>query len=615
MSGGYVGVDVFFVISGYLITGIIARELGQNTFSLAEFYRRRARRIFPALTAVAVTSLVIGYLILTPSEYSDLGKSAAAMAAFSSNFFFWKSVSYWTPGIEPLLHTWSLAVEEQYYVLFPLFLMLTHGHRKVMIVGLWTVFFASFILSVVLVNWKPQAAFYLLPARAWELMLGGLLALGVFGESSSERSGRIASVIGLLLIFVPFLFYTSSTPFPGTAAVPPVIGASLVIWGKGWGLSARPLVAIGLLSYSLYLWHLPVIDFMKYLTDDALSAFGILVAIMVSVLLSVATYFYIETPFRKREKKEVKTMLAAVTMPATAIIGLAIFLADGVPQRLTPLQTKQLAVVDDELRHPSKCMSIGDRWIEPSEACRFGPRPNTLLWGDSHAMVTATSLNAAGVSFFFAADADCPIGINLSVSSEFETGLVSQGHYRRCGEYNRKMLVRALDPDIETVVLSSRWTNWRIGEPANPAEKSVDIRLVDELGTSVTAAQNRVKFERAFTTLVAKLTNAGKHVVIVGPLPEPTFNVPHRLYVEGLGFAPTERAGAEYESRHRTILAFFRSFNNLPNVSFIWPSEALCTNGCAVARNDIPLYFDHNHLTFDEATRLSPLYRPLASPH
>ena len=209
VSGGYIGVDVFFVISGFLITGIIARELGNGTFSLLEFYRRRARRIFPALALVALASLLVGHLVLTPKEYADLGKSAASIALFSSNFFFWKSVNYWAAGVQPLLHTWSLAVEEQYYVFFPLFMLLTHGRRRLMSFGLWTVFGASLALSVVLVAWKPQMTFYLLPTRAWELMLGGLLALGVFGQASSERTRKVASSAGLALILGPVFLYTA----------------------------------------------------------------------------------------------------------------------------------------------------------------------------------------------------------------------------------------------------------------------------------------------------------------------------------------------------------------------------------------------------------------------
>ncbi|WP_162789173.1 MULTISPECIES: acyltransferase family protein [Sphingomonas] len=609
VGGGYVGVDVFFVISGFLITGIIARELAQGRFSLLEFYRRRARRIFPALTLVGFATLIAGYLILTPKEYADLGQSAAAIAAFISNFFFWKSVSYWAPGVQPMLHTWSLAVEEQYYVFFPLFLMLMHGRRRWMIIGLWAVFAASLALSIALVASRPSAAFYLLPPRAWELMLGGLLALDCFGQPRSPAMGKAASVAGLALILGSVLLYTPATPFPGAAALPPVLGAGLLIWGGGWGLSARPLVAIGLISYSLYLWHLPVIDFARYLTDAPLTAAQGLLATLLSVVLAALTYRYVETPFRTGKARQKLTMLAAVTMPVMALAGFAIFALAGIPARLSPLQARQLAVVDDQDRHPSRCMSLDERWIDPATPCQFGAHPTTLLWGDSHSMVTATSLQAAGVPFYFAADADCPIGQDLAISPDFERALTQQGHYRRCWDYNRAMLARALQPGIRTVVLSARWTNWRLGEPANPAEGSVDIRLVDAAGTATSPAENRVKFEAAFRNLVATLTAAGKRVVIVGPYPEPTFNVPHRMYVAGFGLAQPIDQNASYAQRHRVILDFFRQFAATPGVTFVWPASMMCKPACPVSRDDVPLYLDHNHLTVAEARRLAPLYR------
>jgi hypothetical protein len=216
---------------------------------------------------------------------------------------------------------------------------------------------------------------------------------------------------------------------------------------------------------------------------------------------------------------------------------------------------------------------------------------------------------AASIPFYFAADADCPIGRSLAISQQFERGLTSEGHYRRCGDYNRGMLARALRPDIRTVVLSSRWTNWRIGAPANPAEGSVDIRLTDPNGTAESGLDNRVKFEAAFRLLVEELTRGGKRVVIVGPYPEPTFNVPHRMYVASFGLAQFDQPQADYGRRHEVILGFFRQIGEMPGVTFVWPATMMCKPACAVSRNSVPLYLDHNHLTVAEAERLAPLYR------
>lgn len=609
VTGGFVGVDVFFVISGFLITGIVAREMQEDRFSVLEFYRRRARRILPALTLVVLTTLMIGYLVLTPKEFVALGKSAATNAVFSSNFYFWKSVSYFDPGIQPLLHTWSLAVEEQYYLFFPLLLLTLNRRRDWLAPTLWVVFGLSLALSVAMVTMKPSAAFYLLPSRAWELMLGGLLALGRFGSATTQNQRRGASLLGLFLILVPMIAYTPSTPFPGLAALPPALGAALLIWGKGWGLTSRPIVAVGLVSYSLYLWHLPVIDFAKYLADAPLSLAGGLSAFAISLALAGLTYRFVESPFREGQDKQQLAIIASLGLPILAFASLSVVFFQGLPNRLTPLQARQLAAMNDEARHPSRCMTLDERWVDPAKPCKFGTQPNVLLWGDSHSMVTATSMLAAGVNFLFVADADCPIGKGLSVAPDHEVALVSQGHYRRCGEYNRLMLARALEPDVRTVVLSSRWTNWRIGEPANPSESEVDVRLVDASGTAASGPENRVKFERAFSKLVDELTSSGKEVVIVGPVPEPTFNVPHYLYVSGFGFAQMRSLTADYSDRHRAILSILSRYSRHKGVTLIWPAQALCKDViCPSAVHGKPLYFDHNHLTVEAARALAPLY-------
>lgn len=605
--------DVFFVISGFLITGIISREIAEGRFTIATFYSRRARRIFPALTLVGAATLFTGFLFLTPEEYTNLGKSAASIAIFSSNFYFWQSVSYFHPGIQPLLHTWSLAVEEQYYLFFPLLLIFLQRRERWLVPILILMLLGSFAISVVLVAAKPSAAFYLLPSRAWELIVGAMLALGVVAQPKTELQGKVASVIGYVFILMPVFTYSNSTAFPGYAALPPVIGAALLIWGRGWGLSARWMVQVGLMSYSLYLWHLPIIDFAKYLLDGPLSLLQGLAASALSLVLAALTFWYVETPFRTGRNQRLLTMQAALGMPLLAALSALIIIADGMPGRLSPIQQRRVAVMDDEVRHPSHCMTLDAGFVDPARPCQFGQHPSVLLWGDSHAMVTASSLNAAGVSFLFAADADCPSGLELSIDAGHAGVLADQPNYNRCGEYNAKMLLRALRPDVKTVVLSSRWTNWRIGEPPNKKEASVDLRLVDTNGPANSTLENRQKFEVAFLALLDRLTSAGKDVVIVGPVPEPTYNVPHRLFVHDFGFA-TAPGPAEYEERHGTMLTFLRAADKRKNVSLIWPADMLCRSGvCPTEADGVPLYFDHNHLTVDAARSLAPLYTWLSA--
>jgi peptidoglycan/LPS O-acetylase OafA/YrhL len=616
-SGGYVGVDVFFVISGFLITGIIAREIESHSFSILEFYRRRALRIFPALTLVTFATLAAGLLFLSPRELTGVAESSAYMSVFGSNFYFWRSVSYFqtTAEIRPLLHTWSLAVEEQYYVLFPPLLWLLHRWRRRFSPALWTIAALSLVASVLLVSWKPNAAFYLLPSRAWELMIGGLLAVGVLPEP--RRLATPLSIVGLALIALPMATYNEATPFPGLAAVPPVLGTALVIWAgrealAGRWLSYAPLVAVGKASYSIYLWHLPLLAYATYLVADTLSTPAALFLCAVSIALGFASLQWVERPFRaKGPHRNRKAFIAALGMVAIAAVSLSILAFQGIPARLSPEAARIAFVADDENRHHSDCMTLGEHIVPPAHACRLGAdsQPSALLWGDSHAMVTATAMELTarekGRSFLFAADADCPIGLGLAISAQ---------DYGYCVQYNREMLQLALSsPNIRTIALSSRWTKWNMGEPANPADfPSKPPLLRYRMKEARTLSDNKALWEESFTALVDRLTAAGKRVVIVGPLPEPSFNVPHRLFVQRFGFAKPVTALSRddnYALRHRAILDFFGRLRGRKGLSFVWPAEVLCqADKCPIVDQDGPLFFDHNHLSIHGARKISPLF-------
>src|ERR1700733_5226421 len=297
-QGGYVGVDVFFVISGYLITSIIVAELDTKSFSLISFYQRRIRRIFPTLIVVLAFCLVIGFALLTPADYQTLGQSTGAAALFVSNIFFLKQASYFDVAAaeKPLLHTWSLAIEEQYYLFYPpILIALTSVSSRtrgpaVLLGGL-----VSFAFCAVMIYVKPSATFYLAPTRVWELLFGGLIALNWVPLSNSRTINRSAALFGLACILIPVFLYTPTTRFPGITALPPVIGTILLIWSgfnhqtlvHSW-LSTRPMRTVGKASYSLYLWHYPLLAFAGYMTLRGLgpvaAAAVCLLAFAVSIL-------------------------------------------------------------------------------------------------------------------------------------------------------------------------------------------------------------------------------------------------------------------------------------------------------------------------------------------
>ncbi|QEL65050.1 hypothetical protein OTERR_15740 [Oryzomicrobium terrae] len=313
-GGGFVGVDIFFVISGYLITTIILAELEQGKFSIVNFYERRARRILPALFLVMLICIPFAWFWLLPSDMKDFSQSLVAVSGFASNILFWRESGYFGTAAElkPLLHTWSLAVEEQYYVIFPLFLMLFWKlGKRWMLVTLGLVFVASLVLAQWAAYAKPTAAFYLLPTRGWELLIGAFAAFYLsqanrkaFGKGLSEFGGWL----GVALIIYAIFAYSNTTPFPGFYTLVPTLGTVLIILfatqqttvGKFVGNKA--FVGIGLISYSAYLWHQPLFAFAKHssLTKPSSLVYGVLAVL--AIVIAYFTWKYVEAPFRDKSK-------------------------------------------------------------------------------------------------------------------------------------------------------------------------------------------------------------------------------------------------------------------------------------------------------------------------
>lgn len=331
--GGYVGVDVFFVISGYLITSIILEELEAGKFTLAGFYERRARRILPALFFIMLICLPLAWIWMLPFELESFGASLAAVAVFASNILFWLKTDYFAATSEqiPLLHTWSLAVEEQYYLLFPLFMLLVWNHGKRWLTGL-LVFVA--VVSLAWSEWlwrhSIDANFYLIPGRAWELMLGALTALYVRHNPFPQGwLAQLAGVIGLGLLAYAVLVFDEGIPFPSLYALVPTIGAVLLILFAtdqtviGKLLSCRVLVGIGLISYSAYLWHQPLFVFARMLALDEPNRWLMGGLSVLALLLAWFSWRFVEKPWRNRNRFTRRQVFSA------AIIGSIFFIALG----------------------------------------------------------------------------------------------------------------------------------------------------------------------------------------------------------------------------------------------------------------------------------------------
>lgn len=387
VAGGFAGVDVFFVISGFLITSIIHREIRDGSFSIVGFYERRARRIAPALLLVSAVSIPFAVMWMLPQELNNFGKSLYAVNLFASNFMFWDQTGYFAPSTEliPLLHTWSLAVEEQFYFVFPLLLiMLRRFSAATTVKVVLALVLLSFASTQILANLDPAANFYLLPSRFWELGVGAMLAL-VGAEKLDLAKGHreLLSVLGLVAIVASYVFVRESAAYPGWPTVPVVLGTALVLafargdTAVGRLLSLKPLVAVGLISYSLYLWHQPVFAFARLRVIEEIPAEGYALLIALCFVLAYLSWQYVEQPFRRRGRFGRGAVFGATLAAGSAAIALGFGLdgTDGLVSR-----NRELA----QLTQPSvglgkTCDAVVDL------RCATSLTPEVAVWGDSFA--------------------------------------------------------------------------------------------------------------------------------------------------------------------------------------------------------------------------------------
>jgi peptidoglycan/LPS O-acetylase OafA/YrhL len=416
-TGGFIGVDIFFVISGYLITSIVISEIGEGRFSMINFYERRARRIMPMLFFILLVSSIFAWLWLLPSDMKSFSYSMVSVVFFSSNINFYVESGYWdiASELKPLLHTWSLAAEEQYYLIFPLFLFLIKRLKKSTQIA--TVLCIT-IVSLGLAQWAsihaPTADFYLLPTRFWELALGALIGIASvkYGDIyskiiSNTINNEIMGFIGIIMIFSSILLFTKSTPFPGFVALLPTIGATLIIVfasnqtiiGRLLGLS--PVVMIGLISYSAYLWHQPILAFAKYQSFPALSQELKVILVILVFPLSYLSWKFIETPFRNKavfNRKKIFTywISCSIVFAAAGLIGIV---SNGFENRKLVSSKKILDYQPDNKilqkesisplilfakEHNSSYETVGSEFDNALWYDTLNRKPKVLVIGNSH---------------------------------------------------------------------------------------------------------------------------------------------------------------------------------------------------------------------------------------
>lgn len=622
-SGGFAGVDVFFVISGYLMANIIYGALAARSFSLAGFYERRIRRIFPALYAMLAVCTMVGFAVLLPSHLRVFGESLAAVASFASNWLFRISLGYFDGRSldTPLLHTWSLAVEEQFYLLFPLLLMCARDLPRKWVAR---VILAGAVVSFSFCLWctrtNPRSAFFLLPSRAWELLIGSYFAVSPL-RVLNQRLSEAAGAAGLLLILGSFFVYDQRTWFPGAAAFAPCFGAALLIF-SGTGartavcrlLSVRPVIYVGKTSYSLYLWHWPIIVFVSYCLDRApgpSERFPIAVAAMVAAALS---YRYIEQPFRAGRDGLSRRFVLGFALSATAlavVTGSALYLANGAPWRSDPEVARLDSYRTGQDRTLDHCQTSAPYF---QSVCILGAihrAPTAFLWGDSHAQVIGPQLSGvaaergrsfeAGIAIncpplagVWRADPNAPRYCGVTAKSGFSNSVL-----RYLGDHD----------EISTVILAGRWGMWAEGSGYGSEEGQYE-ELADSTGAGDTPDGRWAIFHHGLEATVQALSRMRKHIVLVADAPEIGRGVAAALAKQQMYRRPGQITVStnEYLSRQRRVLADFRSLSARYDVRLVYLYQALCGGGtCQVINNGEPLYSDSNHLTVAGANLVRPL--------
>jgi peptidoglycan/LPS O-acetylase OafA/YrhL len=599
--GGFVGVDVFFVISGFLISSILLGEIAHGRFSLAGFYERRIRRILPALTVVLIAVMAAGALLFSPQDYVVLAKSAKAAALFYANFHFDRQAGYFMPEAEtqPLLHTWSLAVEEQFYLVAPLFLWaIARFARRWQIAAVVGTFFVSLAYSAWATTQLDSGAFYLPYSRAFELLLGTILAMGLFPQLRSAAAEWVGGA-GLVMIAAAVLFFSASTPFPGVAALLPCVGAALII-ASGAGnttlvsrfLATAPMVFTGKISYSLYLWHWPIFVFAEYYFEG-LSVVDRIGLIVIAYLLSVLTYWFVEQPARQKTPRLTRGRVFAAGAAALLLaVGVAqlVIGTRGLPQRLGP----EIAAFDEAVRKNkgyTPCPE-NEAWLASTSDCEIGDKkaaePSFLIWGDSHARVVSSTADAIaaekGIKGLVLFHGGCPPFLPES-GSPFER--------RRCAERSRQAEALLAGKRFSNIVLVACWGLYAEGG-AYRNGKWFDSAF--DLGDT---AKNRAAFASALTATVQKILATGRTVTIVGPVPDLKMNPPDTMIKAMMrgGKADTRSTFASFKERQTAVLATMEQLSRNPKVRVVYPHESLCNAEiCATVRDGMPIYSDDNHL-------------------
>ena len=630
-SGGYVGVDVFFVISGFLITTILIHELNQDKFSLFRFYERRARRILPALFFMMFVSAIGAYLLMAPDQFLSFGQSIVAVVLFLSNVLFWLKSDYFAPAAEesPLLHTWSLAVEEQYYLFFPIVLLMLWGFRKdIRITVLCVIATASFVFSQYAATAFPSANFYLLPSRVWELLIGSLCAFGLPFVVSARMQNALAA-IGFAALIASVVSFTSTTPFPSVYTLLPVIGTALILLfanstdGVGYVLQNRIFVGIGLVSYSFYLWHQPLFAFYRIEYGHDTTLLGFTALSLASFLLAVFSWRYVERPFRAKVRDG---GLSQDNIFGFSALCMGLFLAFGLlvhksiialpfelPQSLQVSMTRNSA--DDY------CFDRKDK-TSTGHACAIGAPDGPVsfaLVGDSHSLSAVASLSnfatTQGQGGIYHGYSGCPPLLEVIPFRRDE-------NQQLCPDSFAKIYGQIAAQNISDVILIARWSLYTGAQDAK-AGTTDNLQLIGTRPQGPkTLANNRAALAQGLRATIAFAQQHGIRLHIMQQVPQQPFNaksIYYRALSRSQGITQLDNYSVRklrYDLDKQPADALFTDAQARDtNVTYHQVDKLFCkAQTCPVGTLTQSYYFDDDHLSVYGAQKLTPVWEQVFTP-
>ncbi len=593
LRGGFVGVDVFFVISGYLISSTILADIAASRFSIVAFYERRIRRILPALVVMLFVTGLFAYKYLLPLELLDFSKSLLASTASVSNIYFWNQSGYFDApaAMKPLLHTWSLAVEEQFYIFFPVFLMLVRKYSPARLkLAVISVAALSFVVAAVGAFKFPVSTFYLAPTRAWELLLGTILSLKLFPELTGALRRNAATLLGIAMIMTSAALFSATTPFPGVAALLPCLGTALITAAGETGpslisriLSSKPVVFVGLISYSLYLWHWPIIVFQKanaILVTGVSNRAAAFAVLAVTFLVSILSWKFVELPFRNGRLKLSGAPLfqtAFASSVAVALLAAAALFFHGLPSRFPSAAVQVASYLDygtkDEYREGT-CFLLPANTFKDFDAStclhQQDGKKNYLVLGDSHAAQLWYGLASAfdGANIMQATAAGCKPTLEQVREARVE-----------CTRLMNNIFTSYLsDHHVDALLIAARW------EETDLPRLSHTIDWARERGIKIVLFGPMVQYDSSLPRLLAASIKEN----------DPAIPYNHRV--------------AECARLDKQMLDLAAKEWGVRYVSFF---SSLCQQQSCIeyAGQGVPLQFDYGHLTKDGSVLLAQMLR------